>query len=124
MQTTDTKLDSFGDRGPLLRWLVFTGLCVFAFVLLWRFGLIRQMVAGDRTYLSSMIGLLYVAASLHCLWRTIAISREGDAARRGGALIAAGSGRLNLHADSIVVEGAGPPPPGLVSAHIHGLASN
>src|SRR5260221_10106320 len=105
MQTTDTKLDSFGDRGPLLRWLVFTGLCVFAFVLLWRFGLIRQMVAGDRTYLSSIIGLLYVAASLHCLWRTIAISREGDAARRGGALIAAGSGSLNLDGHTIVVEG-------------------
>jgi hypothetical protein len=30
----DENLDSFGDRGPLLRWLVFTGLCVFAFVLL------------------------------------------------------------------------------------------
>ena len=76
MQTMDASLDSFGDRGPLLRWLVFTGLCIFAFVLLWRFGLIRQMVASDRTYLSSIIGLLYVAASLHCLWRTIVISRE------------------------------------------------
>jgi hypothetical protein len=49
MATTNANLDSFGDRGPLLRWLVFTGLCVFAFVLLWRFGLIRQMVASDRT---------------------------------------------------------------------------
>src|SRR5258708_7015542 len=38
MATTNANLDSFGDRGPLLRWLVFTGLCVFAFVLLWRFG--------------------------------------------------------------------------------------
>src|SRR5258707_13027126 len=122
MQTTDTKLDSFGDRGPLLRWLVFTGLCVFAFVLLWRFGLIRLMVASDRTYLSSIIGLLYVAASLHCLWRTIVISREGDAARRGGALIAAGSGGLDVDGDAVVVEGAGKLPPGLVSAHIHDLA--
>jgi len=122
MQTTNTKLDSFGDRGPLLRWLVFTGLCVFAFVLLWRFGLIRLMVTSDRTYLSSIIGLLYIAASLHCLWRTIVISREGDAARRGGALIAAGSGNLDLDGDTIVVEGAGRLPPGLVSAHIHDLA--
>ena len=88
MPTTQANLDSFGDRGPLLRWLVFTGLCVFAFVPLWRFGLIREMVASDRTYLSSIIGLLYVASPLHCLWRTIVISREGDAARRGGALIA------------------------------------
>ena len=64
MATTNANPDSFGDRGPLLRWLVFTGLWVFAFVLLWRFGLIRLMVASDRTYLSSIIGLLYVAASI------------------------------------------------------------
>ena len=122
MPTTNADLDFFGDRGPLLRWLVFTGLCVFAFVLLWRFGLIRQMVASDRTYISSIIALLYVAASLHCLWRTIAISREGDAARRGGALIAAGSGGLHLDGDAVVVEGAGKLPPGLVAGHIHDLA--
>jgi len=34
--------------------------------------------------------------SMHCLWRTIVISREGNAARRGAALIAAGSGGLDL----------------------------
>src|SRR3979490_3198998 len=122
MPTTNADIDSFGDRGPLLRWLVFTGLCVFAFVLVWRFGLIRQMGASDRTYLSSIIALLYVAASMHCLWRTIMISREGDAARRGGAMIEAGSGGLGLEGDAVVVDGAGRLPPGLVSAHIHDLA--
>lgn len=122
MPTTNADIDSFGDRGPLLRWLLFTGLCIFAFVLLWRFGLIRQMVTSDRTYISSIIALLYVAASLHCLWRTIAISREGDAARRSGALIEAGPGALHLDGDAIVVDGAGRLPPGLVSAHIHDLA--
>jgi hypothetical protein len=122
MPTTNADIDSFGDRGPLLRWLVFTGLCVFAFILLWRFGLVRQMVASDRTYISSIIGLLYVAASLHCLWRTIVISREGDAARRGGAMIESGPGPLRLDGDAILVEGGGKLPAGLVSAHIHDLA--
>jgi hypothetical protein len=56
---------------------------------------------------------------MHCLWRTIVISREGDAARRGGALIAAGSGGLNVEGDTIIVDGAGKLPPCLVSAHIH-----
>ena len=122
MPTTNADIDSFGDRGPLLRWLVFTGLCLFAFILLWRFGLVRQMVISDRTYISSIIALLYVAASLHCLWRTIVISREGDSARRSGALIEAGSGALHLDGDDIVIDGAGKLPPGLVSAHIHDLA--
>src|ERR1700712_3579365 len=122
MPTTSADIDSFGDRGPLLRWLVFTGLCLFAFILLWRFGLIRQMVASDRTYISSIIGLLYVAGSLHCLWRTIVISREGDAARRSGALIASGSGGLDLDGGNVVVDGAGLLPSGLVTAHIRDLA--
>ena len=65
------------DRAPLLRWLIFTGATVFAAILLWSHGLIRLMVASDRTYLSSVIALIYVGASLHCLWRTIV-----DLARR------------------------------------------
>ena len=122
MPTANGDLDSFADRGPLLRWLIFTGLWVFALVLLWRFGLIRQMVTSDRTYLSSIIALLYVATSLHCLWRTIVISREGNAARRTGALIASGSGGLDLDGGAVVVEGAGLLPPGLIAAHIRDLA--
>jgi hypothetical protein len=35
MPATNDDPDSFGGRGPLLR-LAFTGLSVFAFVLLWR----------------------------------------------------------------------------------------
>ncbi|CAN7678124.1 MotA/TolQ/ExbB proton channel family protein [Bradyrhizobium sp. LjRoot220] len=122
MPVASGELDSFGDRGPLLRWLVFTGLWIFAFVLLWRYGLIRQMVVGDRTYLSPIIALLYVATSLHCLWRTIVIAREGDAARRTGALIASGSGGFDLDRGAVVVEGAGQLPSGLVAAHIRDLA--
>ena len=122
MPAANGDLDSFGDRGPLLRWLVFTGLWIFAFILLWRYGLIRQMVAGDRTYLSPIIALLYVATSLHCLWRTIVIAREGDAARRTGALIASGSGGLDLDGGAVVVAGAGQLPSGLVAAHIRDLA--
>jgi hypothetical protein len=75
-----------------LRWLIFTGATVFAAILLWRYGLIRLMVISDRTYLSSLIALIYVGASLHCLWRTIIVSREGDVAARietGGADVAA-----------------------------------
>ncbi|MBN8992680.1 MAG: MotA/TolQ/ExbB proton channel family protein [Rhizobiales bacterium] len=122
MPTANGDLETFADRGPLLRWLIFTGLWVFALVVLWRFGLIRQMIAGDRTYLSLIIALLYVATSLHCLWRTIVIAREGDAARRTGALIASGSGGLDLDGNAVVVAGAGTLPAGLVAAHIRDLA--
>src|SRR3954447_23734843 len=72
---------SVPDRAPLLQWMIFTGLCAFAAILLWQYGLIRLMIASDRTYISSIICVLYVASSLHCLWRTLAIAREADASR-------------------------------------------
>jgi hypothetical protein len=103
------------DRAPLLRWLIFTGVTVFATVLLWRYGLIRLMVESDRTYLSSVIALIYVGASLHCLWRTIVISREGDAGRRTATRIEQGG------ADAVAFESSAPPD-GIVAGHIRDLA--
>jgi MotA/TolQ/ExbB proton channel family len=104
------------DRAPLLRWLIFTGVTVFAAVLLWRYGLIRLMVESDRTYLSSVIALIYVGASLHCLWRTIAVSREGDAGRRTAALIErGGAGAADLESSAAL-------PDGIVAEHIRNLA--
>src|SRR6478672_750659 len=74
------------DRLPLLRWLMFTGVCAFGFVLIWHFGLFRLMLNSDKTYISLIITCLYVAVSLHCCWRTITISREMDSANRVAAL--------------------------------------
>jgi MotA/TolQ/ExbB proton channel family len=112
---------SAADRAPLLRWMIFTGATLFAAVLLWRYGLLRMMVASDRTYLSSIIAALYVGASLHCLWRTAAIAREGDAASRVATMIAAGGPSLTLLDDRVAVEGQGALPKGLVAAHIRDL---
>jgi hypothetical protein len=79
---TPSEARSPPDWAPLLRWLVFTGFTAFAALLLWRYGLLRLMVQSDRTYISSVICVLYVGASLHCLYRTIAVSREGERERR------------------------------------------
>ena len=35
------------ERGPLLLWMIFTGLSIFAAVLLGRYGLIRLMVSSS-----------------------------------------------------------------------------
>jgi hypothetical protein len=108
------------NRAPLLHWMIFTGLCLFAFVLLWRFGLIRQMVVADRTHISSIIVLLYLATTLHCLWRTIVVSREGDAARRAARLVIAGRD-VTVVGDDVEIDGARTLPKGLVTAHIRDL---
>ena len=63
------------ERGPLLLWMIFTGLSIFAAVLLWRYGLIRLMVVSDRTYISSLI-----ARSLHRHLRSLLLADPGDCA--------------------------------------------
>jgi hypothetical protein len=111
------------DRAPLLRWMIFTGLCVFAAALLWHFGLVRQMLAADRTYISAVIALLYIGASAHCLWRTIVVSREAAAARRAAQLFAArGAQRVVVVGDAVALDGERTLPKGLVASHIRDLA--
>src|SRR5258708_156280 len=82
------------DHLPLLRWLMFTGVCVFGFVLIWYYGLFRLMLASDKTYISSIIVILYAATCVHCFVRTIAISRESDRAHRVLSLVSHG-GRID-----------------------------
>jgi hypothetical protein len=105
---------SRADRAPLLYWLIFTGVTVFAATLLWRYGLFRLMFASDRTYICTAIVVLYVGASLHCLWRTIVISREGDAGRRAASQVVGGHNLTEERLDRL--------PAGLVSDHIRDLA--
>jgi hypothetical protein len=103
------------ERSVLLLWMIFTGLSVFAAVLLWQYGLIRLMVASDRTFISSVIAALYVITCFHCFWRTRTIAREADAARRCGAILSAPGGARALDAGARML------PAGLVRDHIRNL---
>ena len=112
---------ALGGRNLLQYWLIFTGLTVFGFVLLWHFGLIRRMVLADRTYISSAIVLLYVATTLHCLWRTAAVSREADATQQAARLLAENDGRITVSGPDVDVEGRGLLPRSLVAGHVRDL---
>jgi hypothetical protein len=104
------------ERGPLLLWMIFTGLCIFAVALLWRYGLIRLMVVSDRTYISSVIAALYIVTSCHCLWRTRAIAREAEAARRCRAILSVPDGmKVDINAEAM--------PAGMVTDHIRSLVT-
>jgi len=119
MSSAQVRLPS-GDtpeRGPLLLWMIFTGLSIFAAVLLWRYGLIRLMVVSDRTYISSLIAVLYVVTCFHCFWRTRAIAREADVARRCRAILSAPDGATALASDTRAL------PAGLVTDHIKSLVT-
>jgi len=121
MSTISTTIPSFDtgsrERGALLLWMIFTGISIFAGVVLWRYGFITLMVKSDRTYISSLIGVLYVITCCHCFWRTRVIEREGEAARRCVAILSAPDGAAALAADA---EGL---PAGLVKDHIQSLVT-
>ena len=103
------------ERGALLRWMIFTGLSVFAVVLLWRYGLIHLMAVSDRTYISGVIVALYLVTCGHCFWRTCSIAREDEAARRCRALLSAPGADAALDLDAATL------PSGLVPDHIRSL---
>jgi hypothetical protein len=109
------------DHLPLLRWLIFTGVCVFAFVLAWHYGLVRMMVNGDKTYISIIIAVLYLGTSLHCLLRTTTISRELDRAHRVLALVSGGVPQLTVQGPEVVTAEGARLPRSQVSNHIRNL---
>ncbi|MGJ5177159.1 MotA/TolQ/ExbB proton channel family protein [Bradyrhizobium oligotrophicum] len=105
------------ERGPLLLWMIFTGLTVFAAVVLARYGYFHLMVTSDRTYISSVVAVLYVLTCCHCFWRTRAIAREADAARRCRAVLIGPDAARALDADAQLL------PAGLVTNHIRSLVT-
>jgi MotA/TolQ/ExbB proton channel family len=109
------------DRLPLLRWLMFTGVCAFGFVLVWYFGLFHLMLASDKTYISAIIVVLYLATCVHCFIRTTAISRELDAAHRVAALVSHGVKNFNVVGQNVVTSEGARLPPGQVTNHIRNL---
>lgn len=115
------RVGAWANRAPLLHWMIFSGVSVFVAVLLWHYGLIQLMVVSDRTQISSLIALLYMGASLHCLWRTLVVSREGEAAKQAASRVVA-YGRRLASADGDLEPPSGLPE-GLVSSHIRNLAA-
>lgn len=108
------------ERAPLLNWLIFTGVTIFAGVLLWRYGLFSRMIEADRTYISLIIVLLYCGASLHCLWRTWTVARESEKERQAAEMIeAAGSAPVFLEDGTL--QGQGLLPQSLTAGHIRDL---
>ena len=111
---------STAERTPLLNWLIFTGATIFATVLLWHYGLVSRMLASDHTHISSLIACLYIGASIHCLWRTLAISREDEKERRAERIIEA-AGKTPVFLEDGTIQGQGRLPESLTAQHIRDL---
>ena len=109
------------DHLPLLRWMVFTGVCSFGFVLCWYYGLFHLMFVSDKTYISATITVLYVATTVHCFVRTTAISREFDNANRVLAMVSRGVTGFSVAGANVITADGSRLPPGHVTNHIRNL---
>jgi hypothetical protein len=109
------------DHLPLLRWLMFTGVSAFGFVLAWHYGLFHLMLASDKTYISAIIGVLYVATTAHCFVRTAVISRETDSAQRVFSLVSRGAPDLRVVGPDVMTPDGTRLPAGQVTGHIRNL---
>jgi hypothetical protein len=109
------------DHLPLLRWLMFTGVCAFGAVLASYYGLFHLMLSSDKTYISTIIIVLYIAASLHCCMRTVVISREFDAANRVAALVSREVSGFTVAGQNVTTTDGTRLPQGQVTGHIRNL---
>jgi hypothetical protein len=109
------------DHLPLLRWLMFTGVTAFGCVVAWHYGLFQLMLASDKTYISAIIGVLYIAATAHCFVRTAMISREMDSAHRVAALVSAGAPDLRVVGADVMTADGTRLPAGKITGHIRNL---
>jgi len=105
----------------MLRWLMFTGVSAFGFVLAYHYGLLHLMMTSDKTYISATIVALYFATCVHCLMRTAAISRENDAAQRVFAMVSQGTTGYSVAGPNVVTSDGRTLPRGLVTDHIRNL---
>jgi hypothetical protein len=94
-----------------LKWMIVTGVTAFGLAVFWHLGLIQRIYAGDISYLSIVISVLFLAFTLHCAVRTYRISRElHDAARVSEILRDAPSRRIALTNGTVVVGNETPLP--------------
>jgi hypothetical protein len=121
MAVKSLEADFPSDHQPLLHWLMFTGVSAFGAALAWYYGLFHMMLASDKTYISLIIALLYVASSVHCFIRTIVISRESDCAHRVLALVSPGVSGFQVAGPNVLTGDGTRLPPGQITGHIRSL---
>jgi biopolymer transport protein ExbB/TolQ len=110
------------DYMLLLRWLIVASLIVVALFAVFQVGLFHEMVAADRTYLSTLVTLVFVGATIHCGVATVAVSREVNVARRVARAIRKNPTNFRINENSDVTIGDNVTlPAGVLTDHIRNV---
>ena len=93
------------DYALLLKWMVLAGVAIVAFIAVWQFGLLAEMLRSDRSYISLAITLLFLGTSVHCAVGVVSVSKELNAARRVRSVIRANPTNFKATEDGVTVAG-------------------
>ena len=111
------------DYFPLLRWMIFTGVSLFGFAIAWRYGLFQLMIVQDRSSISLVICVLYLAICGHCLTCILAISREINTAHRVRDRVMNGVTTYRTEGRRVVTDDGVVLPAGRITDYIRNLVS-
>lgn len=106
------------EHGLLLAWLTFAGLAAFGLFVAWQEGLIRLLVASDRSRISLLIMLLFAIGVAHAARRVVYVSSELRLLERVREALAATPGPLTVRGGRVLTAGGAELPAGVVSAYV------
>ncbi len=109
------------DYFPLLRWMIFTGVTLFGFAIAWHYSLFQLMTTQDRSGISVLICVLYIAISAHCLVSIVTISREINTAHRVRDRVMDGVAAYRIEGRRVVTDNGAALPAGRITDYIRNL---
>ncbi len=75
------------DHSLLLRWLILTGLIVFAFIVAWHQDVLTALFYVDKSRISWAIALIYILVTLHCAKRIFTLSSQTNLSKQVDQII-------------------------------------
>jgi len=110
------------DYMLLLRWLIVASLIVVALFAVFQIGLIDTMIEVDRTYLSTLVTLVFLGATVHCGVSAVTISRALNVARRIARTIRKSPTNFRINENGDVTVGDGMVlPAGVLTDHVRNV---
>lgn len=93
------------DHWLLLVWLMIVGLIVFGVTVSWNEGLVDALLAGDKSRISLLIGLLFAVGMVHCARRAVVLSGELELVGRVHRALGSERASMRVEADTVTVNG-------------------
>ena len=75
------------EHSLLLKWLILTGLIIFAAIIAWNEGVFALLFTIDKSHISLVIALVYILITLHCAKLTFFISVQMNLSKKVDSII-------------------------------------